>query len=96
MTRKNATVCEVFKLIAGQGPQNIRDMFNIRETSRNLRSNVCDHLVVPRTRTMNADRDFAVWTVKYWESLPDKFKGVPNIDQFKKALKTNRPFEHGS
>ena len=94
MTRKQAAVCEVHKLLTGQGPQNLRDMFKPREISRTPRSNVNNPLVRPYTRTVSAERDFAVHAVKYWEKLTAEVKAKPNIDQFKRAVRTSSQFAH--
>ncbi len=95
VSRKQSAVCEIFKLLSGQGPKRVKDMFNVREVRRTLRSNDSTQLVRPFTRTVAAERDFAVRAVRYWELVPQEYKSVANIEQFKKGVKTNQVFDHG-
>ena len=67
-------------------------MFSVKENVRTLRSSAYPHLEIPRTRTVGAERDFAVRAPKLWEKLPDGFKVETNLSNLKKVIKTDSPF----
>ncbi len=94
VSRKQSTVCELYKILSGQCPSNLKDIFKEREITRTLRSNVCTQIVRPVTRTVAAERDLAVRAVKYWEAVPPDVRVLPNIDQFKRAVKSSNVFLH--
>ena len=94
VSRKNSTCTEVFKLLEGQGPPNLRDKFKVRDVGRSLRSAHQRALVRPKTRTKFGDGDFVRRGICYWECLPDACKGVETADQFKQNIKLNYYFEH--
>ena len=77
----------VFKAINGTAPQYICDMVEVREPPRALRQRSL--LVVPRTRTVTYGRRiFKSAAANLWNSLPEDFKKMNSIINFKKHLKT--------
>ena len=77
----------VYKVVHDQLPPGILTL----ETVNNLRSRntrQSSHLVVPRTRTVKADRSVSVRGPKFWNTLPEDIKECNNFPCFKKKLKS--------
>jgi len=79
----------VFKVINDQAPQYLKDMIELYQPSRSLRSSSQNILSVPRTRCKYGDRSFRVSGPKTWNALPDSFRNIESLDCFKKGLKTH-------
>ena len=45
VSQKQSAVCEIFKLLFGQGTKHLKDIFKVREITRTLRSNIGTQLV---------------------------------------------------
>ena len=77
----------VYKVIHDQLPPGILTL----ETVNHVRSRYTrqsSHLVVPRTRTVKADRSVSVRGPKFWNTLPEDIKECNNFSCFKKKLKS--------
>ena len=79
-----------YKALHGVAPQYIRDMLQIYQPTRSLRSETTTTLVIPRTRTvMYGDRSFRKAAGTLWNSLPLTVRESPTLETFKKNLKTH-------
>ena len=80
----------VFKALNGMAPRYISDLIRKKSSPRSsLRSNDLTLLVVPRTKFKTlGDRAFAYAGPSMWNKLPKPIQMAPNLDSFKKQLKT--------
>ena len=86
--RKRFTCCEVYKLVNGQGPNSLVNMF---EQVKQLSSDSNVHLESPRTRTIFPDNDFAVHGMSNWRCLPADIQHSPWLETFKTSLRKHAP-----
>ena len=80
----------VFRVLHGQAPAYLVDIFKLKATPRQLRSS-SDHflLAVPRVKTVSyGDRAFSVGAAVLWNSLPSDIRNLPKETVFRKCLKT--------
>ena len=80
----------VFRVLHGQAPAYLMDIFKLKETPRLLRSSN-DHLLlsVPRVKTVSfGDRAFSVGASLLWNSLPFDIRSLPKETVFRACLKT--------
>ena len=77
-------------LRSNTAPAYIRDMLEVYEPARTLRSSnaVAPQLNVPRTHRCAGDRAFAVAAPVLWNNLPVKAQQSCSYASFKKAVKT--------
>ena len=84
---KCAILC--YKCIHGLAPQYLRDILNLHQPRRALRSSE-DFLVLetPRTNLKSfGDRAFSSYAPRIWNSLPKKIRDIGKVEAFKKQLK---------
>ena len=81
----------MFKALHGMTPEYISEMFvkTSEVHCRSLRSIDNDMLRVPFARTNYFENSFAVSGAKLWNSLPLALRHSPNLDTFKKDIKTH-------
>ena len=80
-----------YKALHGQSPAYIRDLLEVYQPRRSLRSmDDSVSLVVPRSRTVTfGDRSFVTTAPRLWNSLRRDLKEAPTLSSFKKMLKTH-------
>jgi len=80
----------VFKALNELAPKYLTDLLTKKPSStRSLRSNDQNLLIVPKTRTVTyGDRSFNVVGPKLWNSLPVDMRCCDDLNTFKKLLKT--------
>ena len=79
-----------YKALNGLAPQYLADLVHYRRTCRNLRSNNKLLLEVPRWKLATYGRRcFSSAAPVLWNSLPLDIKSSPNVNIFKKKLKTH-------
>ena len=77
------------KCLSGVGPGYLKGMIQVRQSSRSLRSNSSNLLVIPRTKCKTfADRAFSVSAPTQWNQLPEPMRNIHDPLSFKKAIKT--------
>ena len=80
-----------FKVLTTQQPGYLHDLLQLHRPSRQLRSSDHNELVVPRAKTVFAQRSFACAAPAVWNKLPysitDNYNSV-SLTSFKTALKT--------
>ena len=81
----------MYKLLHKQGPQYLQDMLQYRKPNRRLRSALDDSLlIIPRTKLKTfANRSFSVAAPTTWNALPKYIRDIPDLLNFKCALKTH-------
>ena len=77
------------KLLMTSTPSYLSDMLHTAATARHLRSAAAPLLVVPRTGTDIAGRDFSVAAPSVWNSLPADIRLCDTTATFKRHLKTH-------
>lgn len=78
-----------FKAIRGDAPPYIRELIEVRQPPRALRSASRSLLVVPQTRTVTTNnRSFRVASAVLWNQLPESLKLCDSVPVFKSQLKT--------
>src|SRR5208282_4843894 len=85
-TFKLATL--TFKTLQSGQPTYLRDLFQIYEPVRSLRSSNTRLLCIDRSRTVIAFRSFKHSSATVWNSLPVDIRGCNTVDTFKRNLKT--------
>ena len=80
----------VFKCVYGSAPGYLRELIQLYEPHRNLRSQSKNLLVKSRVNTkMFGDRAFQNIAPELWNSLPQHLRDIDNLDSFKSQLKTH-------
>ena len=80
-----------YKLLHKQGPQYLQDMLQYRTPNRWLRSTLDNSLlIIPRTKLKTfANRSFSVAAPTTLNALPKHIRDIPDLLNFKRALKTH-------
>jgi hypothetical protein len=79
-----------FRSIHRDAPSYLQDLVTLYVPSRQLRSANDISLVKPKTRTVKyGGRSFKYAAPHLWNSLPSHVKNVPNLNSFRKVLKTH-------
>ncbi len=91
--RMKSSCIELYKLLDGNGPQNLVNEFKYREPRRNLRSSTIRELDIRQTRTHMADRDFVIRAATYWKMVPEECRLKESVNSFKEALKKSDCFD---
>ena len=79
-----------YKAINGDGPEYLSDLIVPYITPYNLRSQEENTMSVPKTKLVSCgDRAFSKVAPNMWNDLPLDIKFAPNVDIFKKLLKTH-------
>ena len=81
-----------FKALHGQSPVYMKNLLEVYEPRRNLRSkNEATTLVIPtEIQTVRyGERSFMYAAPKLWNSLPSHIRGLSKLNSFKKTLKTH-------
>ena len=81
----------MYKLLHKQGPQCLQDMLQYGTPNRRLRSALDDSLlIIPRIKLkIFANRSFSVAAPTTWNALPKHIRNIPDLLNFKHALKTH-------
>ena len=83
------TLLYVFKIINGQAPEYLKELFRHYAPRRHLRSSSdTTRLAIPPSATSTGDKRFQVAAAKSWNSLPSKIRTTNSVVAFKKLLKT--------
>ena len=85
---KFKVLCFIFKCLIGNAPHYLIDLVSLYCPSRSLRSASANLLTVPRVNKRFGERMFAYAGPVLWNALPYHVKGSPNINSFKKSVKT--------
>ena len=82
---------QTFKALQDQSPIYLKELLEVYEPKRNLRSmNSSKQLVVPRCKTATyGDRSFSSAAPKLWNALPSGIKDSKTLEVFKKSVKTH-------
>ena len=75
------------------GPPALNAMFEIVVHDRDLRSNEGMKVMIPKTKTQFAERNFTYRGPVYWNLLPVEVKQASSFDNFKKLIKEFKGFE---
>ncbi len=87
LKRLKVIALEVFKSLHGLNPSFMKDMFNVKEISYNLRDPL--QLVQPKFRKITYGRNsFTYYGSHLWNILPNQIKSCTTMDDFKTMLKT--------
>ena len=78
-----------FKTLKFGQPTYLRDLINIYEPTRTLRSSSQQLISKNRTRTVVATRAFKHSSSAIWNNLPVFIRGCNSVDNFKHKLKTH-------
>lgn len=79
-----------YKALHDQSPGYIKDMLEVYQPARNLRSQNTNQLVVPRTKTVRyGGRSFSSVAPRLWNALPVSIRNSGSVTVFKKLLKTH-------
>ena len=85
LTFKDATM--VFKCLNGLAPPYLCQKFKTRSKVHNCNTRNRDRLHIPLCRTAAGQRTFTFRGQKLWNSLPDEFQSITNLDVFKVKIK---------
>ena len=77
-----------FKSLHDLGPTSLKDMLEIYDPPRALRSCSKNLLAIPRFCNTFGKRSFAHCAPTIWKTLPEYVKNHDSVNSFKKALKT--------
>ena len=72
----------------GRSPQYISDLVSVYVPNRNLRSQNCYMLQVPKLQSLAGEKSFLYSAPILWNSLPVNVKNATSIDSFKIGIKT--------
>ena len=79
----------VFKSLHDEAPTYISDLLELKKSNYSLRSANGINLQEQRSKLKYyGDRAFSVCAPRLWNMLPNNVKTSPNLDIFKKNLKT--------
>ena len=79
----------VFKCWNGLAPPYLCQKFKTRSEVRNCNTRNRDRLHIPLCRMAAGQRSFTFRGQKLWNSLPDEFQSITNLDVFKVKIKQN-------
>ncbi len=82
-----------FKGYFDLGPPSLNAMFQLVVHERDLRSNECMKVMVPKTNTQFAKRNFICRGPVYWNFLSVEMKQASSFDNFKKLVKDFKGFD---
>ena len=82
---KDATM--VFKCLNGLAPPYLCQKFKTRSEVHNRNTRNRDRLHIPLCRTAAGQRAFTFRGQRLWNSLPDEFQSITNLDVFKVKIK---------
>ena len=77
----------VFKCLNGLAPPYLCQKFNTRLEVQNCSTRNRDRLHIPLCRTAAGQHAFTFRGQKLWNSLPDEFQSITNLDVFKVKIK---------
>ena len=77
----------VFKCLNGIAPPYLCEKLKTRSEVHNCNTRNRDRLHIPLCRTAAGQRAFTFRGQKLWNSLPDEFKSITNLDVFKAKIK---------
>ena len=77
----------VFKCLNGLAPPYLCQNFKTRSEVHNCNTRNRDRLHIPLCRTAAGQRTFTFRGEKVWNSLPDEFQSITNLDVFKEKIK---------
>lgn len=78
-----------YKALNGLAPVYIKELLQVNNPVRTLRSNNSTTLLVPRSNMASyGDRSFAVSAPKLWNNLPKEIKNCKSLQSFKSLTKT--------
>ena len=77
----------VFKCLNGLAPPYLCQKFKTRLEVHNCNTRNRDCLHIPLCRTAAGQRAFTFRGQKLWNSLPDEFQSITNLDVFKVKIK---------
>ena len=77
----------VFKCLNGLAPPYLCQKFKTRSEVHNCNTRNRDRLHIPLCRTAAGQRAFTFRGQKLWNSLPDEFQSITNLDVFKVKIK---------
>ena len=77
-----------FKVKSTGQPEYLSSLLNDYAPTRTLRSAHAQTLIVPRTRTVLAERRFSVAAPTIWNSIPLNIRQSSTVQSFKSHLKT--------
>ena len=77
--------------IDGSSPIYLQELLNFYNSGRQgLRSSKdSTRLAIPKTKRSSGDKSFSVLGPRLWNNLPIKVRAAPNVQCFKKLLKTH-------
>ena len=79
-----------YKSLNEISPIYLKDLLEIHQPERNLRSKNAIQHVIPKTRTVKfGERSFSTIAPKLWNSLPAGIRGSKSVNVFKRSLKTH-------
>ena len=83
------TVMYVFKCLRGFGPAYMRDLLQLYERPRGMRTLQRGPILkVPRVKSSFGERSFMYAAAKTWNSLPVEVREADSLPTFKRLLKT--------
>ena len=77
----------VFKCLNGLAPPYLCQKFKTRSEVHNCNTRNRDRLHIPLCRTAAGQRAFTFRGQRLWNSLPDEFQSITNLDVFKVKIK---------
>ena len=78
-----------YKCLTNEAPQYLRDLLEVNQPSRNLRSASATCLIIPDSGTKSyKDRSFSTAAPILWNSLPANIRNLSTLTSFKTAIKT--------
>ena len=89
VNRSRNLCIEIYKSMNNINPMYMNEIFKLRKTSREVRSNYKLNLDVPTINQFSfGDNSFRYYGPKIWNSLPFHIKSSDNLEAFKKIIKT--------
>ena len=82
MRRKKSKANLMFKILNGEAPTYLQDLFSVRYNIRNSEM----RLNVPRPRTDHMKKSFCYSGAVLFNSLPQNIRKCQSLPQFKKAI----------
>ena len=84
---------EIYKSINNINPTYMNEIFELRKTSRAVRSNYKLNLEVPTINQVSfGNKSLRYYGPKIWNSLPFHIKSSKNLEAFKNIIKTGMVF----
>ena len=79
---------EVYKTINNLNPSFMKQIFELRETNRNVREKYRLNLNIPSYHQITfGKKSLRIFEPKFWNSLPYHFKSSKNLENFKTVIK---------